>query len=100
MTCQHAANGCNYPEGECFGVCMNRVQTQRLTIVYEVHSIGHREALLHSTSSLIASSDGDAIQQRDKLAASLRKAVERQGFTNDELIEARAIIQKATGSQS
>lgn len=77
---------------------MNRSQPQRLTIVYEVHSIGHREALLHSTSSLVASSDGDAIQQRDELMDALRKAIERQGFTNDDLIEARAIITKATGT--
>lgn len=24
MTCQHFASGCNYPEGECAGVCMTR----------------------------------------------------------------------------
>jgi hypothetical protein len=33
------------------------------------------------------------------LLEALRKAVERQGFTNDELIEARSIISKAMGSQ-
>lgn len=24
--CKHAASGCNYPEGECLGVCMNKSQ--------------------------------------------------------------------------
>lgn len=33
------------------------------------------------------------------LLEALRKAVERQGFTNDELIEARALIANAMGSQ-
>ena len=23
MTCRHANGGCNYPEGECVGFCMN-----------------------------------------------------------------------------
>lgn len=33
-----------------------------------------------------------------ELLEALRKAVERQGFTNEELIEARFIIAKATGT--
>jgi hypothetical protein len=24
MSCKHAASGCNYPEGECAGACMER----------------------------------------------------------------------------
>lgn len=32
-----------------------------------------------------------------ELLAALEKAVERQGFTNDELLDARALIAKAKG---
>lgn len=28
MKCQHAPSGCNYPEGECLGVCMNKSPIQ------------------------------------------------------------------------
>lgn len=35
--------------------------------------------------------------QRNELLEALKKAVDRQGFTNDELITARALIAKATG---
>ncbi len=24
MTCRHGASGCNYPEGECAGICLNK----------------------------------------------------------------------------
>lgn len=27
MTCHHAASGCNYPEGECLGLCMHEQQS-------------------------------------------------------------------------
>ena len=42
-------------------------------------------------------SDFRLILASRELLAALSKAVDRQGFTNDELISAREVIRKATG---
>jgi len=79
---------------------MNRSQPQRLTIVYEVHSIGHREALLHSTSSNVSSFDGDAISQRDELLEALKWTITMDADQDEDGWEERvhAVIAKATGT--
>lgn len=41
----------------------------------------------------------DLERQRDRLLEALKKAVDRQGFSNVELIEARAIIAEVKGSR-
>lgn len=48
----------------------------------------------------IAERDANAhlIAAAPELLAALEKAVERQGFTNEELIDARAVIAKAKGT--
>lgn len=76
VNCQHAASGCNYPESECSGACLSG-STQRqpaapeyLTIVYQIHSIGQRKALLNA-AEWVASSHGHAIHARNALQAEL-----------------------------
>lgn len=109
--CAHAASGCNYPQGECSGACLAS-STQRqpaapqyLTIVYQIHSPGQAQALLHATdwtamSHSHAILDRDtAIKLRDALHAELNdiqdqrraafRAIER---LNDELGQAREQI--------
>ena len=79
VTCQHAASGCDYPAGECSGACVtNNTQRQPaapqyLTIVYQIHSPGQVQALLHATD-WTAMSHSHAILDRDT-AIKLRDAL-------------------------
>lgn len=37
MTCTHAAGGCNYPEGECSGRCLNVASSSVAAKLEEAH---------------------------------------------------------------
>ena len=105
MSCNHATSGCEYPSGECTGACMTEQgrESQRmiratmagapkryLTIVYEIHSSGQEQALLHS-AAWESVSHSNAIWQRDKLLKALdHYRAKAHGLTvqRDELVEA------------
>lgn len=82
----------------------------RLTIVYEVHSIGQRAALLHATDH-VAISDGDAISQRDELLQALKntraallyqiegKHGPKVASEYPEIVEAKAAIARIEGGK-
>jgi hypothetical protein len=66
VNCQHAASGCNYPEGECAGSC----QAAYLTIVYRITHPKQPRALLEQ-AEWSAASHTHAIHERDRLHADL-----------------------------
>lgn len=35
MICKHASSGCNYPEGECLGSCMDNSYRMNFTLLGE-----------------------------------------------------------------
>ena len=74
MSCNHATSGCEYPSGECTGACLAQSKPaapkRYLTIVYEIHSSGQEQALLHAAAHE-AVSYSHAIQQRDELLKAL-----------------------------
>lgn len=123
MSCNHATSGCNYPQGDCTGACMTEqgresqrlirkttaaTQKQYLTIVYQIHSEGQRQALLHG-AAWDAARDTHAIAERDDLQtknaelsdqclqsvmaiATLEEQVERLVKQRDEAIEALTLM--------
>lgn len=66
----------------------------------EVLWIGYRASYDQSAGFEPDEADARLIAAAPELLAVLVQAVARQGFTNDELITARATIAKATGGQS
>lgn len=97
VTCQHAASGCNYPQGECSGACLADKPQRRaanphyLTIVYRITEPQQPRALLEHTEWR-AASHTHAIQERDQLHAELNDVQDqrREAFRaierlNDEL---------------
>ena len=63
MNCKHAAEGCNYPEGDCPGLCMSGTY---LTIVYNIVHPEQPRALLEQ-ADWSAASHTHAIHDRDVL---------------------------------
>lgn len=38
MTCNHAESGCNYPEGECLGLCLTEKNLGYITVGYPTNT--------------------------------------------------------------
>lgn len=97
MSCKHTASGCEYPSGECTGACLARpapsqpaTSKRYLTIVYEIHSSGQEQALLHSAAHESAQ-HCHAIKQRDELLQALNEYREKAHslvIQRGELVEA------------
>lgn len=58
MTCEHAASGCNSPEGECLGVCQN-LTAARLERAYKGEVV--KEVWLNGHGLEIVFSDGSSL---------------------------------------
>lgn len=108
MSCNHATSGCEYPSGECTGACMTEQgrESQRLiratteaapkrylTIVYEIHSSGQEQALLHAANHE-AVSYSHAIEQRDELLKALNHY---RAKAHDLVIHRDELLQKLRG---